>query len=80
MYSDSNVPSVFLTHRRTYLPHAAAMVTMFIEVDDLKAVLANVESQKAEISMPVKDQFYGMREFAFKDPDGYTITIAEKIK
>ena len=27
--------------------------TMFIEVDDLKAVLANVERQKAEISMPV---------------------------
>ena len=53
---------------------------MFIEVDDLKAVLANVERQKAEISMPVKDQFYGMREFAFKDPDGYTITVAEKIK
>ena len=53
--------------------------TMFIEVDDLKAVLANVERQKAEISMPVKDQFYGMRELAFKDPDGYTITIAEKI-
>jgi uncharacterized glyoxalase superfamily protein PhnB len=53
--------------------------TMFIEVNDLKA-LANVERQKAEISMPVKDQFYGMREFAFKDPDGYTITIAEKIK
>jgi len=53
--------------------------TLVIEVDDLKAVLANVERQKAEISMPVKDQFYGMREFAFKDPDGYTITIAEKI-
>lgn len=54
--------------------------TMFIEVDDLKAVLVNVEKQGAKITMPVKEQFYGMREFAFEDPDGYTITIAEKMK
>jgi uncharacterized glyoxalase superfamily protein PhnB len=54
--------------------------TMFIEVDDLKAVLANVEKHSAKITMPVKDQFYGMREFAFEDPDGYVITIAEKMK
>lgn len=31
-----------------------------------------------KISMPVTDQFYGMKEFAFEDPDGYTITIAQK--
>ena len=31
------------------------------------------------ISMPVTDQFYGMREFAFEDSDGYTITIAQKM-
>ena len=30
--------------------------------------------------MPVKDQFYGMREFAFEDPEGWIITIAERIK
>jgi uncharacterized glyoxalase superfamily protein PhnB len=54
--------------------------TMYLEVDDLNAVLANVKKHRAKISMPVKDQFYGMREFAFEDPDGYTITIAEKMK
>jgi uncharacterized glyoxalase superfamily protein PhnB len=53
--------------------------TMFIEVDDLKAVLANVDKHGAKIMMPVKEQFYGMREFAFEDADGYTITIAEKM-
>jgi uncharacterized glyoxalase superfamily protein PhnB len=53
---------------------------MFIEVDDLKAVLANVEKHGAKITMPVKEQFYGMREFAFEDLDGYVITIAEKMK
>jgi hypothetical protein len=30
--------------------------------------------------MPVTDQFYGMREFAFEDVDGYTITIAQRIQ
>jgi len=30
--------------------------------------------------MPMKEQSYGMREFAFEDPEGWVITIAEKIK
>ena len=30
--------------------------------------------------MPLKQQFYGMREFAFEDPEGWIITIAERIK
>ena len=30
--------------------------------------------------MPMKEQFYGMREFAFEDPEGWVITIAGKIK
>jgi len=29
--------------------------------------------------MPVTEQFYGMREFAFEDIDGYTITIAQRM-
>ena len=53
--------------------------TLYIEVDDLQAVFDRVEGRGARISMPVKDQFYGMREFAFEDIDGYTITIAQKL-
>ena len=30
--------------------------------------------------MPLKDQFYGMREFAFEDPEGWILTLAEKIE
>ena len=33
----------------------------------------------AKLAMPVVEQFYGMKEFAFEDPDGYTITIAQKM-
>jgi hypothetical protein len=28
----------------------------------------------------LKDQFYGMREFAFEDPEGWELTIAERIQ
>lgn len=60
--------------------HIGGSFTMYLEVDDLEAVLASVKKQGAKITMPVKDQFYGMREFAFEDPDGYTITIAQKLE
>jgi PhnB protein len=53
--------------------------TLYMEVDSLQAVLDRVQKAGAKISMPVVDQFYGMREFAFEDGDGYTITIAERV-
>jgi len=54
-------------------------LTLYIEVDNLEAVKERVEKNGAKISMPVTEQFYGMREFAFEDADGYTITIAERM-
>jgi len=56
----------------------AASLTLYMEVDSLPTVLDRVQKAGAKISMPVTDQFYGMKEFAFEDPDGYTITIAQK--
>jgi len=54
-------------------------LTLYMEVDSLQAVLDRVQKTGAKISMPVTDQFYGMKEFAFEDGDGYTITIAQKM-
>ncbi len=34
---------------------------------------------KARVVMPLKDQFYGMREFGIEDPDGYVIFAAQRI-
>ena len=31
------------------------------------------------ILMPLKTQFYGMREFAVADPDGHILTFAERV-
>lgn len=54
-------------------------LTLYMEVDNLQTVFDRVEQVQAKISMPVTDQFYGMKEFAFEDGDGYTITIAQKM-
>ncbi len=55
-------------------------LTLFIEVEGIQEVLAAVQKSGAKITMPLKDQFYGMREFAFQDTEGWVITIAERIK
>jgi uncharacterized glyoxalase superfamily protein PhnB len=55
-------------------------LTLYMEVDSLKDVLDRVQKAGAKISMPVTEQFYGMREFAFEDGDGFTITIAQKVE
>jgi lactoylglutathione lyase len=56
-----------------------ASLTLYMEVDSLQTVLDRVTQAGAKISMAVTEQFYGMKEFAFEDLDGYTITVAEKM-
>jgi uncharacterized glyoxalase superfamily protein PhnB len=55
-------------------------LTLFIEVEGIEEFLSAVKASGAKITMPLKDQFYGMREFAFEDPEGWIVTLAEKIK
>jgi len=55
-------------------------LTLFMEVEGIEEVLAAVQKSGAKIVMPLKQQFYGMREFAFEDPEGWMVTIAERIK
>lgn len=55
-------------------------LTLFIEVEGIDEILAAVQKAKAKITMPLKEQFYGMREFAFQDPEGWEVTIAERMK
>lgn len=53
--------------------------TIFIEVEGIEEILARVKKHGAKIVMPLQEMFYGMKEFAFLDPDGYVISIAERI-
>jgi len=53
----------------------AALFFIVSGVDDYHAMVA----PKANVIMPLKTQFYGMREFAVTDPDGHIITFAERV-
>lgn len=53
----------------------AALFFIVSGVDDYYATVA----PKANVIMPIKTQFYGMREFAVTDPDGHIITFAERV-
>jgi uncharacterized glyoxalase superfamily protein PhnB len=55
-------------------------MTLFLECEGIEEVLRAVEKSGARIVMPLKTQFYGMREFAFMDPQGWTVTLAERVK
>jgi uncharacterized glyoxalase superfamily protein PhnB len=55
-------------------------LTLFIEVEGIEELLSAVKASGAKITMPLKDKFYGMREFAFEDPEGWILTLAEKIE
>lgn len=44
-------------------------------VDALHAELRG----KVAVVMPLKTQFYGMREFGVEDPDGYVILFAQRV-
>ena len=57
--------------------------TLFVTVDAATAAegvdaLADEIGPRAKVVMPLKDQFYGMREFAVEDPDGYVIIFAQR--
>ena len=52
--------------------------TMFIEVDGVDALHEQIQS-RVKVIMPLVTQWYGVREFAIEDPDGYVITFAERV-
>jgi uncharacterized glyoxalase superfamily protein PhnB len=56
--------------------------TMFIEVESIDALhdrLNGGVKPQVTIVMPIHTQWYGMREFAITDPDGYVITFAQRV-
>ena len=58
--------------------------TLFVtlEADDTGSgidTIFSTVSAAAPVVMPLKNQFYGMREFAIEDPDGYVLFFAQKI-
>lgn len=72
--NDRNVQQVVVDGER---PRRANHV--FIEVQDIDALHDRIKTQ-APIVMAIHTQWYGMREFAITDPDGYVITFAQRVQ
>jgi uncharacterized glyoxalase superfamily protein PhnB len=52
--------------------------TLFIEMNGVNALHDRLKL-RVKVVMPIETKFYGMREFAIEDPDGYVITFAERV-
>jgi len=54
--------------------------TIYIELEGSGTIDAFHDriKPKVTVTMPIVTQFYGMREFAITDPDGYVITFAQR--
>ena len=52
--------------------------TMYIDVEGVDALHDRLEPI-VTVAMPLVTQFYGVREFAILDPDGYVITFAQRV-
>ena len=58
---------------------AGGTATLFFAIAGVDAFHDHVKAH-ARIIMPLKTQFYGMREFAVEDPDGHILTFAERVE
>ena len=78
---------IFLNDRSTVTKESPQMAglsfgggnTMFIELTGIDAFHDAIKP-RVKVIMPLVTQWYGLREFAIADPDGYVITFAERIK
>ena len=57
---------------------AGGTATLFFVVTGVDALYEAVRT-RVPVIMPIKTQFYGMREFAITDPDGHILTFAERV-
>jgi lactoylglutathione lyase len=71
---------IFLNQDQSAAKPAPGGMSLYMELDGLDQLLVRVQQQGVKIEIPVNETFYGMREFAVLDPDGYLIIFAEPVK
>lgn len=59
------------------VPISASSVALFIEVDSLDEIITALDG--ADVFMPVRTTFYGMREIGVRAPGGCPVTFAQKV-
>lgn len=72
---------IFLNSQESGNAQAGGM-SMYLEVEGLNQLLERVQQNKNKIKIHIalNETFYGAREFAILDPDGYLVIFAERIK
>jgi uncharacterized glyoxalase superfamily protein PhnB len=54
-------------------------LTLYLAMQGIDELYAHISGNGTKILMPIETKFYGVREFAIADPDGYLITLAERV-
>ncbi len=54
-------------------------LTLYMAMQGIDDLYSDMRSNGAKVVMPIETKFYGVREFAIADPDGYIITLAERV-
>jgi lactoylglutathione lyase len=70
---------IFLNRQESGNVQAGGM-SMYLEVEGLDQLLERVQRNNINIHIQLNETFYGTREFAVVDPDGYMLIFAERIK
>lgn len=55
-------------------------ISLYVEVQGVDDLAKKIEGRGVKLAIPLHTEFYGMREFAINDPDGYMLIFAERVK
>lgn len=70
---------IFLNIPQNATPTAGTN-SMYIKMKGIDDLAAKVEKAGVKLAIPMHTEFYGMKEFAVNDSDGYLIIFAEEVK
>lgn len=54
-------------------------LTLYLVMQGVDELHNEVQQRGIPVLMPLETKFYGVREFAIADPDGYVLTLAERV-
>jgi uncharacterized glyoxalase superfamily protein PhnB len=78
---------IFLNEHKTVIEEYPAFkdvpiggtLTLYLVMHGVNELYEEMSKNGTRIVMPIETKFYGVREFAIADPDGYIITLAERV-
>jgi PhnB protein len=67
-------------HDHTPLGNGVALYTTVDDAKDIDALFAHAKNAGAPVQQEPTDQFWGHRDWAVADPDGYVVIVSKVIK